>query len=1087
MKIPSDPSSHYRLTSASLFSSFHFNRSHTGFTTQSNILHDQLCRNTMNNGTSLPSPWSTAVPAVLLDDVQRPLQKHEAYDMTTEFLLCFDNFRPRFEVRVRLSDTDDTAGISDMNACHLEQGLNKVLVVTLMKSQRMVVRTLAATPEAYRSYDPVEKGKIDDLPADTRSAIDSIKVQANNCVPILLELDYYENSALTTNLTLKRPAWAKILGQQGLTDGRLTLLLHGDELTKEKIQALANILRDGNDPLSRFHMPSSAGGKAGTSSQRYNRQEFMAKTIANRHAQPNIGYQVTINFRDLQEYSTVFFAGAILDRMGQLQKIKKYQAELDTLVLVECSKNGHRTGFYGFINVPKDESFRLRAGDCLDVHFQKAKSSLWQAVVTAPLEIQREDMIPFWVSRTKAIDPKADGYQEDTFEPAYIDPHGMSIDDLEDAVARDKGNAVAVEVVGIGDSLDNICKAYESLDQFSKTQASERSAFGQRIVEILTSRRLDQLPVQDLYQHIHGHMVDENITAFMQELNPRQHEAIEISRNLKAGIQIIQGPPGTGKTFIMHQMIVPFFTAMIQTIVLVSTVTNHGADGLAQEIREALYALKDKPELSHIKKRYVLRLHAEATELSIMQTQGPKQSVVTANKYKDGLSLEKTKQGPSGAATQLLDDSQALDGCKFEGVRDKRVQDITYSAGHMMLLKSGVIPDSGFEDQDGKHDPWETFRRLYCKRYVRGEPFVADDSVNEEAELEIASAALYKAVLNGASVIISTTAGIAGSHCIPHVTEKVAAVFLDENAHEREDSLAPLFAARLRLNPCIVVIGDQQQLPPGTQADVTRNAFAPQLQMSWMARLIQNGMQYTMLAEQHRMVEDIALVCNTLAYGGRLINAPSTELARRPKAIRFREWMLSLFATSQLASNRFLVDIRRGGLNVTRDKKGSKYNDYFVCYTATLLESLLKASPDASIAIFTPYSEQRGNYLRMLRNMRSRNVSHTDNVTVDTLDGAQGRQFDFVLVDFVVNETIGFLQDYRRLNVAVTRARDGLIVVCDKTTILQARNNTYHMTLLLKLFQTCTLRHESVSTYPTTPFFKPYRDGAGSRKKGGRK
>lgn len=67
-------------------------------------------------------------------------------------------------------------------------------------------------------------------------------------------------------------------------------------------------------------------------------------------------------------------------------------------------------------------------------------------------------------------------------------------------------------------------------------------------------------------------------------------------------------------------------------------------------------------------------------------------------------------------------------------------------------------------------------------------------------------------------------------------------------------------------------------------------------------------------------------------------------------------------------------------------------------------------------------------------------------VEVNTVDGFQGREKRVVLLSTVRsnrNGTIGFLTDRRRLNVALTRARDALIVVGNQETLKRAAGNEW--------------------------------------------
>jgi regulator of nonsense transcripts 1 len=90
----------------------------------------------------------------------------------------------------------------------------------------------------------------------------------------------------------------------------------------------------------------------------------------------------------------------------------------------------------------------------------------------------------------------------------------------------------------------------------------------------------------------------------------------------------------------------------------------------------------------------------------------------------------------------------------------------------------------------------------------------------------------------------------------------------------------------------------------------------------------------------------------------------------------------------------------------------------------------------SDIGIVTPYAGQ-------VRAIRDNLTESLQGVEVRTVDGYQGREKDVIIFSCVRSNkdgNVGFLSDSRRLNVAITRARRGLVVIGNPDTLRCDRN-----------------------------------------------
>jgi superfamily I DNA and/or RNA helicase len=98
-----------------------------------------------------------------------------------------------------------------------------------------------------------------------------------------------------------------------------------------------------------------------------------------------------------------------------------------------------------------------------------------------------------------------------------------------------------------------------------------------------------------------------------------------------------------------------------------------------------------------------------------------------------------------------------------------------------------------------------------------------------------------------------------------------------------------------------------------------------------------------------------------------------------------------------------------------------------------------------NIGIITPYTAQVEKIRRRLKKCKKYlkkkfNLKHLKLPTVATVDGFQGLEKDFIILSLVRSkgDSVGFINSFKRLNVAITRAKYGLVILGDVEHI---RNN----------------------------------------------
>ncbi len=280
-------------------------------------------------------------------------------------------------------------------------------------------------------------------------------------------------------------------------------------------------------------------------------------------------------------------------------------------------------------------------------------------------------------------------------------------------------------------------------------------------------------------------------------------------------------------------------------------------------------------------------------------------------------------------------------------------------------------------------------------------------------------------ILQTAQVVCATCVG---SGDLLLESRRFPLVLLDESTQATEPaSLIPLTKGARH----VVLVGDHQQLPPTV---ISRRAEDEGLRQSLFERLTHLGAPSTMLRTQYRMHPVIREWPSERFYGGELEDGLDLKERPAPAGFLWPDWDAPVAFVP--------VD----GVEGTSPDGASKQNMDEAGLAVRIVDMLLSTGDikPHDIGMVTPYSGQ----VRLLNDMFDSAGGLEENdryhgLEIKTIDGYQGREKEVIVLSTVrANDAgeIGFLRDQRRLNVAITRAKRGLIVIGNARTLRNDSN-----------------------------------------------
>lgn len=275
---------------------------------------------------------------------------------------------------------------------------------------------------------------------------------------------------------------------------------------------------------------------------------------------------------------------------------------------------------------------------------------------------------------------------------------------------------------------------------------------------------------------------------------------------------------------------------------------------------------------------------------------------------------------------------------------------------------------------------------------------------------------LIDQILDSAHVITCTLVG-ANQKVLDK--RKFRTVLIDEAAQALEPACwIPIIKASK-----VVFAGDPFQLPPTVKATLSKKEG---LNVTLIEKCLQFLPEISFLNVQYRMHEAIMGFSNEQFYEGALV----ADGRVKSHTLAIEEGQPVVF-----------IDTAGCGFEEKVNPEFlSRYNpDEFQILCEHLYQLVdtyhEKQMELPSIGIISPYREQ---VIYMKNHVEEDEKLAALPLSINTIDAFQGQERDLIYISLVRSNgkgEIGFLKDYRRMNVAMTRARKKLVVLGDSATI----------------------------------------------------
>ncbi len=557
---------------------------------------------------------------------------------------------------------------------------------------------------------------------------------------------------------------------------------------------------------------------------------------------------------------------------------------------------------------------------------------------------------------------------------------------------------------------------------------------------------------------------------FNQEIDENKKETIQ--KALSANdLFVVEGPPGTGKTTFIAELILQHLKMWPEKRILVSSQTHLAVDNAVERVAQL------RPDLKIVRIGYAEKKVSETAQAYLLQKRVEEWSQRVKEQAASFLKQIAESEGVNIAEIQLwldlsvlLADRKSVQQAKeaedtlsnhVSSLRDeldrKDDQGVPLCQGEVADMKRAELQQAeiDLEDLRKKRQDKTRILRQNKEKYSKKNPDFAElaelpdaDLVNWQKDLsmeddkkarfrklfELSSEWIQRfflkedcqgAILADSDIVAGTCIGVESSLSDE---DEFGLCILDEA------SKATVTEALVPLKRCgkWILVGDRMQLSPFIDAQFKNRRFLEDNDVSlevFSQTLLERLIEYhipeeckSILTRQHRMVSAIGDMISSVFYDGRL------ESVRTESRVD-----LSIAIPSPVTWYSTSAD----GARSEQPSGTSVLNVLEARWITNLLERIDFVSGNQKsnhrkphVAVLTGYAAQRDHILNRLNQVRLNNID----LECHTVDNYQGKEADIVIFSVTRSNTkgkAGFLNDKKRINVALSRARDYLLIVGD--------------------------------------------------------